>query len=882
MDNKSWFRSQDAYVASFLMPVLIMILIFIQRGITPFGDESFLRMDMYHQYAPFFSEFRHKLQNGGSLLYTWNLGLGSNFSAIYAYYLASPVNWLLILVPKEWVLEFMAYLIVFKIGLAGLIFSYYLKQHSKLDNFGITFFAIFYALSGYMAAYNWNIMWLDCIVVFPLVVLGLERLVYKRKFLLYTLSLAFCISSNYYISIMICLFLVIYYIALVIMKKYRGFKDLAISWLQFAFFSILAAAMSLVILLPEIYALGQTASGKFDFPKTYSAYFSIVDMLARHMPSIETHTGLEHWPNIYCGIAVYILVLLYVVNDKISLKERVTYISMAIFMLASFAVNVLNYIWHGLHYPNSLPARQSFIYIFLILYMSYKAYEYLMFTSMKKITVATLASISFVLLMQEFAKDENIHFAVYYASLILLGVYALLIYIFKKGRLNINILLFIILAVVSVEAAVNTTITSASTVNKTEYTKDNASIRYLMKAVKGSGLYRFDKTERKTKDDGAWLNFPSVSVFSSTAFAGMSDFYKSMGAEATTNAYSITGATPLFDMLMSVRYGFYKGESQNKNLKLISSDKDTYLYENPYTLPIAYVVSHDIEDNWDDSMDMQNPASVQNDLSNLLGLPPVLDKIEGKLEGTTYSFIAPEAGNYYIYVTNPKIEDVSVSRGDTNTSYENLNRKYFIEIYDVKMGEEISLISNTTEETIEAEVYRFDYESLGSIYEEFSKEAMEVQEYKDDYIKGTVALAKRGVLMTSIPYDKGWELKVDGVRVETKKAYDAFIAVNLEAGTHSIELSYMPEGLIYGAIATGASVSLLLIIILIFKMLSLRKGKSLDAKLIEEEYEEDEEAEEENSEQPASEPEGVEGIKAVPKEEIMTEKEKESDEDKEK
>ena len=43
------------FTLSFIIPVFIMILIFIQRGIFPFGDESFLRTDMYHQYAPFFS-----------------------------------------------------------------------------------------------------------------------------------------------------------------------------------------------------------------------------------------------------------------------------------------------------------------------------------------------------------------------------------------------------------------------------------------------------------------------------------------------------------------------------------------------------------------------------------------------------------------------------------------------------------------------------------------------------------------------------------------------------------------------------------------------------------------------------------------------------------
>ena len=144
-----YLRPVDGLWAAFCIPVVIMVIIFAQRGIFPFGEESFLRTDMYHQYAPFFSEFQYKLSNGRSLLYSWNIGMGINFSALYAYYLASPLNWLLILCPKNLVIEFMTYSIVLKIGLSGLSFAWYLRKHGSKDDFGVAFFGIFYALSGY-------------------------------------------------------------------------------------------------------------------------------------------------------------------------------------------------------------------------------------------------------------------------------------------------------------------------------------------------------------------------------------------------------------------------------------------------------------------------------------------------------------------------------------------------------------------------------------------------------------------------------------------------------------------------------------------------------------------------------------------------------------
>lgn len=92
-------RNRDLYLA-FLIPFAIMASVCIARGIYPFGNQCFLHIDMYHQYCPFMAEFLDRLQEGGSLMYAWELGLGSDFMGLYAYYLASPMNWLVFLVPE--------------------------------------------------------------------------------------------------------------------------------------------------------------------------------------------------------------------------------------------------------------------------------------------------------------------------------------------------------------------------------------------------------------------------------------------------------------------------------------------------------------------------------------------------------------------------------------------------------------------------------------------------------------------------------------------------------------------------------------------------------------------------------------------------------------
>ena len=478
---------------------------------------------MYHQYAPFFSEFRHKLAEGGSLLYSWDIGLGVNFAALYAYYLASPLNWLLILCPGKYVIEFMTAAIVLKIGLAGLSFTCYLRKRSGVTDFGACFFGIFYALSGYMAAYSWNIMWLDCIVLFPLIFLGLEQLVREKKGLLYCISLALSILSNYYISIMICMFMVIYFAVLMVLD-WENFKD---GWGKciglFAGCSLLAGGLAAVVLLPEIFALQSTASGEMSFPQTVESYFSIVDMLARHIGNVQVEIGLEHWPNIYCGTAVLMLFLLYLVCRNISLREKAVYCSLLLFFLASFSVNVLNFIWHGFHYPNSLPARQSFIYIALMLTVCFQAYRNLDRFSDRSILAAFLGAVSFVLLSQKFREgDEAYHFAVFYGAVFFLAVYAGLMVLYRRrgqgerGRKRAALAALLTLFTVCVEAAVNTTCTSVTTTSRTAYTADNEAVETLAASLKGSAdFYRIEKTDQRTKNDGAWMHFPSVSLFSS-------------------------------------------------------------------------------------------------------------------------------------------------------------------------------------------------------------------------------------------------------------------------------------------------------------------------------------------------------------------------------
>ncbi len=799
-------RPGDSLLAAFFVPVLVLVVIFAQRGIFPFGEECFLRTDMYHQYAPFFSEFQYKLTHGGSLLYSWDIGMGVNFSALYAYYLASPMNWLVALCPRQFLIEFMTVLIVIKTGLSGLFFTWYLRKHTGTREFGSCFFGIFYALSGYMAAYSWNIMWLDCILLFPVILFGLERLVKEKKGMVYCIALGLSILSNYYISIMICIFMVIYAAVLVILYPPKKGKEFAATAGRFTLYSLLAGGLAAVVLLPEIYALQATASGNFDFPKTVSSYFSIFDMIARHMGNVQTEIGLDHWPNIYCGVAVLMLLLLYLGNKNIKIKEKAVYFSLLLFFYASFSVNVLNFIWHGFHYPNSLPCRQSFIYIALVLVMCYKAYLELKNTPWKHIVMAFWGAAAFVILAEKLVdNEEQFHFAVFYAAILFLALYTGCIYLYHSRKWCRDGVLLAVLGLVFCESAVNMAVTSIPTTSRTAYVKDNEDTMLLADSIRSSVFYRIEKGESRTKNDGAWMNFPSASLFSSVASAAMSDFFKSVGCESSTNAYSVKGSTPFIDALFATRYGIYPDQQPADGLKeQIGRQGSMWFYENKYTLPVGFVMPQDMETNW--VLDSGNPANVQNDLSSVLGVSNLLVPAEGVSEGKKLTFTADASGDYYVYVTNKKVEEVSAEIGERSLSFDNVDRGYFLELGYLPKGQEVILQSQTDgNPAMQAEIWRFDPEAMEEIYQCLSKSPLELSSWTDTGFAGSINTPEGGTMFTSIPYDKGWKIWVDGTAVSGRPVFDAFQGVDLEPGEHKIRLSYEPQGLKTGAVITGVS-----------------------------------------------------------------------------
>ena len=452
--KKSILNSNLTYVIAFVLPLIMMAALYYTREIFPWGSDCYLRSDMYHQYAPFFSELWHKIRNGESLTYSWDIGMGTNFTSLYAYYLASPANWFIVLFPQKYMIEIMNSLIILKIAGSSLAITYYITRHFDTKNCVAALFGMFYGMSGFIAAYSWNIMWLDCVILLPLIMLGLERLVNENKCIFYCVTLGLCIFTNYYISIMVCISVVIYFIVLMI--SYNGpvsILQYVKKFINFCIYSLLAGGLGACLLLPEFYTFSLSASSDTSFPAQLKSYFSILSMLTRQLINVPVHLGLEHFPNIYCGVAVFLLIPLYVMCKKINAREKIGKCIILLIFLTAFNLNIPNYIWHGLHFPNSLPCRQSFIYIFFVLTMCFEAVYNIKELSNKQIGTSLWISIGLLVLFEQLfmAEGSTYSFKIAYVSGIFILLYALLIFINNNAKLKIPLVLLLTFSVSIIE-----------------------------------------------------------------------------------------------------------------------------------------------------------------------------------------------------------------------------------------------------------------------------------------------------------------------------------------------------------------------------------------------------------------------------------------------
>lgn len=802
------------YIIAFVIPLIIMTALYIAREIYPFGNNCYLRSDMYHQYAPFFSELWNKLRHGESLTYSWDIGMGTNFTALYAYYLASPSNWFIVLFPQKYMIEIMNVIIILKLCLSSLTFTYYISKHFNTRKCTIALFGMFYALSGFVAAYSWNIMWLDCLVLLPLIILGLERLVNENRCFLYCITLGLCIYTNYYIAIMVCISVVLYFI--VLMAAYKGTRRPVIyvkKFLNFAIYSLLAGGLAACLLLPEFYAFTLSASNNIEFPKKLSLYFSILNMVTRHLINVPVHLGLDHYPNIYCSVAVLLLFPLYVMDKKMDLREKIGKSALVLIFLTAFNLNIPNFIWHGFHFPNSLPCRQSFIYVFFLLTMCYEALSHLKSMTTKQLGGALWIAIGILLFIEQvFTVDETYDFTIVYISGAFILVYALIMLIHLKHEFKVPVIIFIAFSLCIIECTINMDSTGIGTTSRSSYLLDYDAVKTVTQTVADddSSFYRMDKKfGSRSNNDGAWHNYHSISTFSSTSNGAMEKFFGELGFEHSFNAYKYNGATLVTESLFSVKYAISNRILTESPLRSYYTGSDgEFIYKNNYTLPIGFMTYNDPY-GWE--ADSANDAGIENQnslIKNLTGISNVFTLTYENATDTSFEVKPVKAGHLYMIVRNTSCDTVTATINSSEYTYKDLKKGRTIIDLGYATPDDIIVISGDT--SMNASVYTLESSRFIEAFNILNNNSLNVSEFTNNKITGTVNASKDATLICSIPYDKGWSVYIDGKKTETNNIYGALISVNVPAGEHTVTLKYIPVNFILGCIITSLCIIILI------------------------------------------------------------------------
>ncbi len=820
-------------LAGFLIPLLIAVSICIAHGVYPAGEQCILQVDMYHQYCPFFSELLHKIRTGGSIFYSWNIGLGADFVSLFSYYLASPLNILLLLCPREFIVEFMTILVLLKISFSGLAFTYYLIEHfglceqervpsshsrdsfpgkqRQLSAFAAAIFGCAYALSAFMAAYAWNIMWLDCMVLAPLVLLGLERMIQSGSAALYYVMLALCIWSNFYIAIMVCIFLVLWFLVYWLEHRETGIM----AWIRFAWYSLLAGGTGAVLIFPTAIVLGYSGNQGITFPETFEWYFDLMSELARHLMLVDVYMGAEHWPNLYCGVFALVFLILYLLNRGISWKHKVPRVLLLVLFVVSFAGNVPDFFWHGLHFPTSLPGRQSFLYILLLLVLAFEAFLHIRENRLWHVLAAAAVSTVFIILAHRVSDAEMIEPMAYTVSAVFMGCYLVLIAGYLAGNAKVrSVMLAIGCFAIVAELTLNYDMTGFDTVSRTAYLEYADDYREVLAAAQaeaaesGETFYRVEELERKTKNDAGLYGYRSATQFSSLMNLAVSHFYQDVGMEGGKNFYCVNGATPLLSAMLSVRYVLADNELEAGPLRrMVASAEGAWIYENQYVLPLGFMMSEDVIAAWD--YEDAGDICAQNVLAWLLGATEeMLTPVPSVSAAGETSFTAAEDGYYYATYEKTPVEQLTVkTSAGRSRSYTKVSHGYTLELGYCTAGTTVN-VTNTENETVAMTVYHLNEDAVAAAYETLQAQTMQLEEYSDTKVCGNIEVTEAGRLIFSVAAEAGWTLLVDGKETEPETFAGAFISVHLEPGVHKIELRYATPGFYRGAAISAGSIAL--------------------------------------------------------------------------
>ncbi|MDD5602836.1 MAG: YfhO family protein [Eubacteriales bacterium] len=881
------------YTAAFFIPFIIMTIIYAAAGIYPFGDKSVLMLDGYGQYIDFIAACRRMITEGSSFLYSFSKGLGDNMVGLFAYYLASPLLPLILLFPAKNITEGVLLLSLVKTGLAGITSAFYLMESTgkdsncggypasaavkcRNDGFAPTLaFSSMYALMAYNIVYSSNIMWLDGVILLPLIAAGLRRILNGGRPAMYVITLALAFVSNYYIAYMISIFTLLYFLWYYF-SRYSRHRGFATAFVRYAGWSVLAAGMTALLLIPAFMSLR--------YGKMSPEWHKLVPVPNFSFPDILSKTAIGAYdtityglPFVYCGLPVLLFIPYFFARRGITVKKKVLSAAVLGVFLLSMYLSTFNIIWHGMQSAMFFPYRYSFIFCFMLIVLSYQGFAGNLASSsgsacdpakpLKKaessymlIITALLFSIVLLLFFM-FRREEYVFLTVknFIVSTVFLAAYFSIIIAAGRKQKMAGILFLVLVAA---ELGINGHMLTDRMENEWGYKDRDAYVNFIeeisaitdeIRQNDKSLFYRTEKTFLRSYNDSLSLGTYGTSHYSSYFNTEVNRFLKGIGISSEFYWHGGRGSTVVTDSLLSVKYllsegqpgpGYSRQDKAGDHPEEMTEAEKVKAWLNPYALPIAFMSDAAAEG----YIPVQGDPFIQQDrlLSCLAGkeygsvfieadkvvmvlnnLIKAANTAGGNTAGCTryvrekndeeayIEFIIPrEKGTdapLYAWFASGELKKCSLEvNGDYAGEYFDESDRYPVYIDEGGNSGTVCVKMILSDEYLLLGDYKFafiDMEKFESAAAELQAGGLELKSFSERRILGSVKAGTGGILTSSIIYDPGWRIFIDGEEARTFRAAGVFLGTDVPAGIHDIEYVYTPPGLFAGAAVSTVSLA---------------------------------------------------------------------------
>ena len=833
---KLFFKTYWTYFVSLIIPIIIMIGVYLPQGIYWNSDTSPLLGDGFHQYVIFDVALRNILYGNGSLFYTFTSGLGLNFYALSSYYLGSFLSPLVYFFNLSNMPDAVYLTTLLKFGLIGLSTYFSLnKLFQSIPKPLKLALSISYALMSFTVSQLEIKTWLDVFILIPLIITGLHLLITEKKFILYFTSLSILFIQNYYFGYMTALFLIFWYLC----QISWDFKTRKSSVLDFIITSFLAGMTSLIMTLPTLFDLQTHGEKLTEVTKFQTESSWYLDLFAKQFIGSFDTTKYGAIPMIFVGLLPFILTILFFTLKSIKFHVKLIYAIFFTFLITSFYIEALDLFWQGMHTPNMFLHRYAWIFSTLLIYTAaevlnrlkeIKIWKFLV--SLFLIVTGFLATI-YLKSHYSFLTDLNI-----LLTLEFLVVYSLLLLAVIKKFISVNLFAILISLFIMVEMSLNASsqidgiAKEWGFASRSAYNRDIPAMESFSTYI-GNQFTRTEKLETQTGNDSMKFNYNGISQFSSVRNRSASSTLDKLGFKSSGTNLNLRYANNsiLADSLFGIQYNISDSPSDKYGFKDIYQKDNLTLYENQYSLPIAFASQSVYNDVKFNEHTLDNQASFLNQLANVnfdYFSPIPYEKTENTddlISVTSYSnedaeiqyqIEVPENSQVYLsfinlHFSNDKQKKVDILVNGEKKTFTTDNVFSFFNLGYTKEKKtfniNVSFPENSQVSFESPTFYRLDTQTLTEAIQKIKEQPVTVSTSKNK-VFATYDVQQDTSIFFTIPYDKGWSAYQDGKKIEIKQAQTGFMKVDIPKGKGTITLSFIPNGFITGAICSFTSLLL--------------------------------------------------------------------------